>query len=326
MNTLRSLLVIGAAVGALATLPAAAQEYPHKQPVKMVLPFPPGGSADFIARLLAEQLHARTGANFVVDNKPGAGGNLATSFVAKAPNDGYTLLVGVTGALSINPTLYGDLDYVPERDFTAISMVALAPVVIVASPDSGVTTLGQLVTRAKAAPGKFSYATNGVGTSHHLAGELFKIAAGIDLRNVPYKGTPGALQDLIGGRVEVGFMDVTASLPLIASGRIKALATTGSARSAALPDVPTVAESGYPGYDAVTWVSLFAPKGMNPADVTRLSKQVNEVLNDPAVKKKGIAQGLEVGGSSPAHLQAFLGRENAKWRGVITSAGIKREQ
>jgi tripartite-type tricarboxylate transporter receptor subunit TctC len=326
MNTLRSLLVIGAAVGALATLPAAAQEYPHKQPVKMVLPFPPGGSADFIARLLAEQLHARTGANFVVDNKPGAGGNLATSFVAKAPNDGYTLLVGVTGALSINPTLYGDLDYVPERDFTAISMVALAPVVIVASPESGVITLGQLVTRAKAAPGKFSYATNGVGTSHHLAGELFKIAAGIDLRNVPYKGTPGALQDLIGGRVEVGFMDVTASLPLIASGRIKALATTGSARSAALPDVPTVAESGYPGYDAVTWVSLFAPKGMNPADVNRLSKQVNEVLNDPAVKKKGIAQGLEVGGSSPAHLQAFLGRENAKWRGVITSAGIKREQ
>jgi tripartite-type tricarboxylate transporter receptor subunit TctC len=326
MNTLRSLLAIGAAIGALATLPAAAQEYPHKQPVKMVLPFPPGGSADFIARLLAEQLHARTGANFVVDNKPGAGGNLATSFVAKAPNDGYTLLVGVTGALSINPTLYGDLDYVPERDFTAISMVALAPVVIVASPDSGVTTLGQLVTRAKAAPGKFSYATNGVGTSHHLAGELFKIAAGIDLRNVPYKGTPGALQDLIGGRVEIGFMDVTASLPLIASGRIKALATTGSARSAALPDVPTVAESGYPGYDAVTWVSLFAPKGMNPADVTRLSKQVNEVLNDPAVKKKGIAQGLEVGGSSPAHLQAFLGRENAKWRGVITSAGIKREQ
>jgi tripartite-type tricarboxylate transporter receptor subunit TctC len=327
MKASRRLLVTAAAVvAALAALPAVAQEYPQKQPVKMVLPFPPGGSADFIARLLAEQLHARTGANFVVDNKPGAGGNLATSFVAKAPNDGYTLLVGVTGALSINPTLYGDLDYLPERDFAAISMVALAPVVIVASPDSGVTTLAQLVTRVKAAPGKFSYATNGVGTSHHLAGELFKNVAGVDLRNVPYKGTPGALQDLIGGRVEIGFMDLTASLPLIASGRIKALATTGTTRSVALPDVPTVAESGYAGYDAVTWISLFAPKGMNPADIARLNKQVNDILNDPAVRKKGIAQGLEVGGSTPAQLQTFLAQENVKWRGVITRAGIKREQ
>lgn len=303
-------------------LPAAAQTYPDR-PVRMVLPFPPGGSADFIARLLADQMRGKAGQTFVVDNRPGASGNLATSHVAKSPADGYTLLVGVTGALAINPTLYRDLDYVPERDFAAVSMIAQAPVVIVASPASGVTTLKQMVERARAAPGKFSYATNGVGTSHHLAGEMFKSVAQIDIANVPYKGTPGALQDIVGGRIEFGFMDLTASLPLIAAGRIKALATTGAARSAALPEVPTVAESGFAGYDAVTWIALFAPKGMNAEDIRKLSVQVNEVLSDPEVRRKGVAQGLDVAGSTPAALQKFLADESLKWRRVVTDAKIK---
>jgi tripartite-type tricarboxylate transporter receptor subunit TctC len=303
-------------------LPAAAQTYPDR-PVRMVLPFPPGGSADFIARLLADQMRGKAGQTFVVDNRPGASGNLATSHVAKSPADGYTLLVGVTGALAINPTLYRDLDYVPERDFAAVSMIAQAPVVIVASPASGVTTLKQMVERARAAPGKFSYATNGVGTSHHLAGEMFKSVAQIDIANVPYKGTPGALQDIVGGRIEFGFMDLTASLPLIAAGRIKALATTGAVRSAALPEVPTVAESGFAGYDAVTWIALFAPKGMNAEDIRKLSAQVNEVLGDPEVRRKGVAQGLDVAGSTPAALQKFLADESLKWRRVVTDAKIK---
>ena len=303
-------------------LPAAAQTYPDR-PVRMVLPFPPGGSADFIARLLADQMRGKAGQTFVVDNRPGASGNLATSHVAKSPADGYTLLVGVTGALAINPTLYRDLDYVPERDFAAVSMIAQAPVVIVASPASGVTSLKQMVERARAAPGKFSYATNGVGTSHHLAGEMFKSVAQIDIANVPYKGTPGALQDIVGGRIEFGFMDLTASLPLIAAGRIKALATTGAARSAALPEVPTVAESGFAGYDAVTWIALFAPKGMNAEDIRKLSVQVNEVLSDPEVRRKGVAQGLDVAGSTPAALQKFLADESVKWRRVVTDAKIK---
>ncbi|WP_219209681.1 Bug family tripartite tricarboxylate transporter substrate binding protein [Variovorax boronicumulans] len=303
-------------------LPAGAQTYPDK-PVRMVLPFPPGGSADFIARLLAEQMRGKTGQTFVVDNRPGASGNLATSHVAKSANDGYTLLVGVTGALAINPTLYRDLDYVPEKDFAAISMIAQAPVVIVASPESGVSTLRQMVDRARAAPARYSYATNGVGTSHHLAGEMFKSVAGIDIVNVPYKGTPGALQDIVGGRIEFGFMDLTASLPLIASGRIKALATTGAARSAALPEVPTVAESGFPSYDAVTWIALFAPKGTKAEDVRLLSTKVNEVLNDPEVRRKGVAQGLDVAGSTPAALQKFLADESVKWRRVVTDAKIK---
>lgn len=310
------------AASMLLALPAAAQTYPDK-PVRMVLPFPPGGSADFIARLLAEQMRGQTGQTFVVDNRPGASGNLATSHVAKSANDGYTLLVGVTGALAINPTLYRDLDYVPEKDFAAISMIAQAPVVIVASPESGVSTLKQMVDRARAAPARYSYATNGVGTSHHLAGEMFKSVAGIDIVNVPYKGTPGALQDIVGGRIEFGFMDLTASLPLIASGRIKALATTGAARSAALPEVPTVAESGFPGYDAVTWIALFAPKGTKAEDLRLLSTKVNEVLNDPEVRRKGVAQGLDVAGSTPAALQKFLTDESVKWRRVVTDAKIK---
>jgi tripartite-type tricarboxylate transporter receptor subunit TctC len=319
----RSILALAAvAWSALLPLTAAAQAYPDK-PVRMVLPFPPGGSADFIARVLAEQLSARTGQPFIVENKAGASGNLATGYVAKSPPDGYTLLIGVTGAMAINPTLYRDLDHVPEKDFAAISMVAQAPVVIVASPESGVTTLKQMVERAKSAPGRFSYATNGVGTSHHLAAELFKSAAGIDIANVPYKGTPGALQDIVGGRIEFGFMDLTASLPLIAAGRIKALATTGATRSAALPDVPTVAESGFPGYDATTWIALFAPKGMKADDVSKLSAQVNAVLADPEVRRKGVAQGLDVAGSTPAALAKFLGEETVKWRGVVTAAKIK---
>lgn len=316
------LAALSLAASALLALPAAAQGYPDK-PVRMILPFPPGGSADFIARLLAEQLRGKAGQPFIVENKPGASGNLATAYVAKSPDDGYTLLVGVTGAMAINPTLYRDLDYVPEKDFAAVSMIAQAPVVIVASPESGVTTLKQMVERARAAPGKFSYATNGVGTSHHLAAEMFKIAAKIDIANVPYKGTPGALQDIVGGRIEFGFMDLTASLPLIAAGRIKALATTGATRSAALPDVPTVAESGWAGYDAVTWIALFAPRGMKPDDVRKLSSQVDAVLSDPEVRRKGVAQGLDVAGSTPAALQKFLADESVKWRRVVTDAGIK---
>lgn len=318
----KSLVACGLAALAVLCMPVAAQGYPDK-PVRIVLPFPPGGSADFIARLLADRMKEKTGQSFFVDNRPGAAGNLATGHVAKSPADGYSLLVGVTGAMSINPTLYKDLDYVPERDFTAISMVAQAPVVVVASPQSGVTTLKQMVELSQASPGKYSYATNGVGTSHHLAAELFKGVAKIDIVNVPYKGTPGALQDVAGGRIEFGFMDLTASLPLIAAGRIKALATTGATRSSALPDVPTIAESGFSGYEAVTWIALFAPKGMKTDDVRKLSQQVNEVLVEPEVRSKGVAQGLDVAGSTPEALQKFLANEIVKWRNVVTNANIK---
>jgi len=317
---LKSLIAIG--LGALIATAAAAQDYPDK-PVKFVLPFPPGGSADAVTRELADKLQSKGNGTFIIENKPGAAGNLATGQVVRAPADGYTILVGVTGALVINPELYPNLGYSPETDLTPISMLARAPVVIVASRDSGITSLKDLVQRAKAKPGELSYATNGTGTSHHLAGELFKQKAGIFMVNIPYKGTPGALQDIGGGRVDAGFLDLTASLPMIASGRIVALATTGAMRPSALPNVPTVAEAGFPGYEAMTWISLVAPKGMKREHVAKLSGMVNAVLADDAFKKSTAAKGLEAAGTTPDELQRFIASESEKWRGVIRSAGIK---
>lgn len=319
-SALRSLAVIG--LGALMTTLAAAQDYPDK-PVKFVLPFPPGGSADAVTRELAEKLQARGNGTFIIENKPGAGGNLATGQVVRSPNDGYTILVGVTGALVINPELYPNLGYRPETDLTPISMLAQAPVVIVASRESGLATLPDLVKRAKARPGELSYATNGVGTSHHLAGELFKQKAGIFMLNVPYNGTPGALQDIAGGRVQVGFLDLTAALPLIQSGRIVALATTGSARPSALPNVPTVAEAGYPGYEAMTWISLVAPKGMKREHVDKLNGLVKAVVAEESFRKSTAAKGMDAVSSTPEALQGFISAETGKWRDVIRRANIR---
>lgn len=302
---------------------SGAQAYPER-PVKLILPFPPGGSADAVARDLADKLQAGGGGTFVVENKPGAAGNLATGHVVKAPADGHTILVGVTGAMAINPELYGNLGYQPEKDLTGISMLAQAPVVIVASRDSGITSLQELVRRAKAQPGQLSYATNGVGTSHHLAGEMFKHRAGIFMLNIPYNGTPGALQDIAGGRVEIGFLDLTAAMPLIEAKRIVPLATTGAARSSALASVPTVAEAGYPGYEAMTWIALFAPSGMKQENVAKLSAMVNAVLADDGFKKSAAAKGLDAVGSTPEALQRFLGEESRKWREVIRQAKITR--
>ncbi|MEJ7929482.1 tripartite tricarboxylate transporter substrate binding protein [Ramlibacter sp. AN1015] len=314
--------VVAISLGALMTTLAAAQDYPDK-PVRFVLPFPPGGSADAVTRELAERLQAKGNGTFLIENKPGAGGNLATGYVVKSPNDGYTILVGVTGAMVINPELYPNLGYRPETDLTGISMLAQAPVAIVASRESGLTSIKELVQRAKAKPGELSYATNGVGTSHHLAGELFKQKAGIFMLNIPYTGTPGALQDIAGGRVQVGFLDLTASLPLINSGRIVALATTGSKRPSALPNVPTVAEAGYPDYEAMTWISLVAPKGMKREQIDKLNGMINAVLAEESFKKSTAAKGMEAVGSTPDALQSFVTTEAEKWRGVIRGAGIR---
>lgn len=310
-------LLAGACLSAL----ALAQGYPER-PVKLTLPFPPGGSADSVARDLADKLKSQGGGTFLVENRPGAAGNVATGYVVKAPNDGYTLLVGVTGAMAINPELYANLGYQPETDLVGISMLAQAPVVVVASPQSGITTMQQLVSRAKAEPGKLSYATNGRGTSHHLAGELFKLRSEIFMVNIPYSGTPGALQDIAAGRIEIGFLDLTAAMPLISAGRIVPLATTGSVRPAVLPNVPTVAEAGFPGYEAMTWIALFAPKGMNPENVNKLSKMVNAVLADETFKKNAAGKGLDVAGSTPEALQRFVSEEVRKWRTVIRRANI----
>lgn len=317
----------GLILAAVLLAPAAAiadgaADYPSR-PVKLALPFPPGGSADTIMRSLAERLQAQMQQPFLIENRPGAAGNLATRYIVKSAPDGYNLLTGVTGALVINPTLYGNLDYEPAKDLVAVSMVMRAPVVVVADPQSGIASIQQLIAQAKANPGNIAYATNGVGTSHHLAAELFKQAAGINMRNVPYKGTPEALQDIIGGRVPVGFMDLTASIPLIASGKLKALATTGAARSPALPDVPTVGEAGVPGFAADTWVGVFAPKGTPAPIIDKLNAQIALALSAPDLRERAKVQGMEVESSSPQALQRYVDSEEAKWHRVIVDSGIK---
>lgn len=320
-RTLAPWLALTGIVLAPAALADTAANYPER-PVKLALPFPPGGSADTITRSMAERLQAQMHQPFLIENRPGAGGNVATRYIAKAPADGYNLLVGVTGAMAINPNLY-TLDYDPAKDFVGVSMVARAPVVIVADPNAGIGSIKQLIEQAKARPGALTYATNGIGTSHHLASELFRQAAGLDMRNVPYKGTPEALQDIIGGRVPLGFMDLTASIPLVASGKLKALATTGTRRSPALPDVPTVAEAGLPGFSADTWVGIFAPKGTPRPIVEKLSAEIRTALALPELRARAQMQGLEVAGSTPAELQSFLQAESAKWKRVVREAGIK---
>ncbi|VCU68229.1 Tripartite tricarboxylate transporter family receptor [Pigmentiphaga humi] len=317
-----ALSLAGLALPAASPLAAdAAANFPDK-PVKLALPFPPGGSADTITRAMAERLQAQLQQPFLIENRPGAAGNVATRHIAKAPADGYNLLVGVTGALVINPNLY-TLDYDPAKDFIGVSMVARAPVAIVADPNAGIGSIKQLIEQAKAKPGALAYATNGVGTSHHLAAELFRQSAGLDMRNVPYKGTPEALQDIIGGRVPIGFMDLTASIPLVASGKLKALATTGTGRSPALPDVPTVAEAGLPGFSADTWVAIMAPKGTPGPVVDKLSAEIKTALALPELRARAQTQGLEVISSTPAELQDFLRSEAEKWKRVIKEAGIK---
>ena len=318
---LASCLAIAGVLLAPAAYADPAANYPDR-PVKLALPFPPGGSADTITRAMAERLQAQLNQPFLIENRPGAAGNVATRYVAKAPADGYNLLVGVTGALVINPNLY-KLDYDPAKDFVGISMVARAPVAVVADPQAGIHSIKDLIERAKAQPGALTYATNSVGTSHHLAAELFRQATGLDMRNVPYKGTPEALQDIIGGRVPIGFMDLTASIPLVNSGKLKALATTGTRRSPALPDVPTVAEAGVPGFSADTWVGIFAPKGTPQPIVDKLSAEIRTALALPELRARAQTQGLEVAGSTPGELHRFVQEETVKWKKVVAEAGIK---
>jgi len=312
----------------LSALPWAAQaqpSYPGDKPVKLILPFIPGGSADFAARLLAEKLKERTGGQFLVENKPGAAANLATAYVARAPADGYTILVGVSGALTVNPTLYKNLGFDSLKDFEPITMLAQGPVVVVAGPHTGINTLDDLVNKAKASPQGLNAASIGAGTSHYLASEMFQNRAGFRMNTVHYKGTPDAMQDVIGERVDAGFLDLAGSLPFIKGGRVKALATTGTTRSSALPDVPTIAEAGYPGYQAPTWIAILAPAGTPTDRADFLRKNILAVLEDPDYQTRLGGQGLQAWAMPGQSLLDFMKEEIEKWKPVIKESGIKVE-
>ena len=307
----------------LAPLAVLAQGWPSK-PVRLVVPYPPGGPTDIVARVVAERLTAQTGQTFIVDNRAGAGGNLGAEAVAKAAPDGYTLLVATT-AHAINKSLFKNLNYDVQRDFVPVSLLTQGPLVLVVNPDFPAKSVSELIAIAKAKPKSVSFASSGNGQSTHLAAELFASMAGAPMTHVPYKGSAPALNDLIAGQVPIMFDTMLSAMQHVKSGRLRALAITGAQRSPAAPDVPTLAESGLPGYQAYAWNGLLAPAGTPPAVINRLSEELKTALSQPAVQEKFSAQGFAATWTAPAQAASFLQNEVDKWGLTVQQSGAKVE-
>ena len=321
------LLTLLAAGMTLAAAPAAhAQtaggDWPSK-PIRWVVPFPPGGAMDAIARTLGEKAGKKLGQPLVIENKPGAGGNIGADFVAKAPADGYTMMITSIG-MATNKPLYGKLNHDPAKDFAPVSLLAVVPNVLVTnSTQLGVKTVADLVAAAKKEPGKLSYASAGNGTSIHLAGEVFTSLAKIDMLHVPYKGSGPAVADLLGGQVNYMFDSITSARPHIESGKLRALGVTTAKRSSALPNVPTLAEAGLPGYEVSPWFAVFMPAGTPKPVIARLNAALLDAMKQPDVRARFATIGAEPVGSTPDELAAHLARESSRWSQLIAERGIK---
>jgi len=313
-------LLVAAAL-ALAGASAAAQGYPNKT-LRLVVTFPPGGAPDILARLFADK--AQLGQPVVVDNKPGAGGNIGAEMVAKSPADGYTLVMGTVGTHSINGALYSKMPYDMVRDFTPVAHVASAPNLLVVNNDLPVKTVAELVTYMKANPNKLSFGSPGVGTSVHVSGELFKSLTGTQMVHVPYKGRQFAIPDLVGGQIQVMFDNMPSALPMAKEGKIRALAQTTAKRSAAAPEVPTVAET-VPGFEATTWFAVFAPAGTPREVVERINAEMQRVFKLPDVADKLKGLGLEPWISTPDELARYQAAEIVKWAKVVKDSGAKAD-
>jgi tripartite-type tricarboxylate transporter receptor subunit TctC len=302
-------------------LPASAQNYPSRS-IAVVVPFPAGGSADTLARLIGQMLSERLGQAVIVENKPGAGGNLGTDAVAKAAPDGYTLLL-TPSSIAIAPALYTKLPFDPIKDFAPVTLLGSIPMVVVVYPEFPPKTLAELIALAKAKPGEISYASAGNGSTNHLAVELFKIKTGIDMLHVPYRGNPLAVVDVIAGRVPVFFDFVLTGLPHVREGKVRALAVTGAHRSQVLPDVPTVAEAGVPGFEASTWFAVYAPAGTKPEIVEKLNTEILAVLALPKIRERLTALGVDILAEGPQGLAALTKSDLEKWGPIVQKAGVK---
>jgi tripartite-type tricarboxylate transporter receptor subunit TctC len=294
------------------------------RPVRLIIPFPPGGSNDIVGRMVAAQLGDRLGQQVVADNRGGAGGTIGTDLAARAPADGYTLLL-VSTAYAFNTSIYKKLPYDPVKSFTPVALLGSGPGVLVVNPSLPVNSVSELVALAKERPGKLNNASAGIGSFQHLASELFRLQAGIQWLHVPYKGGGPAMMDLMAGQADASVGSLIQMLPHIRSGKLKALGTTGAKRSPVLPDIPTVAEAGVPGYEATNWWGLLAPAGTPPAIVERLNQEVAAVQASAETKRRFETEGAEALHMSPAEFGAFIAAETAKWARVVKEAGITAE-
>ena len=306
-----------------ATLPAArAQDYPAK-PVRILLGFPVGQATDILTRIVAAKLTTVYGQQFYVENRPGAAGIIATELAAKAEPDGYTLLGTSSGPLTVNPALYAKLPYDVARDFTLVSGLGVVPYAIVVNPASPIKDIKGLVAYAKANPGKLNYASGGSGVTNHLVTEMFKAAAGVNMQHVPYKGGPAALTDLVSGQVDLMFETIIATLPLVKSGKLRAIAVSSAERSSALPDLPTISESGYPGFSGVPWVAMAAPAKTPKPIVAKLHAEITKILSTPEVRQSFQAQGTEPLVMTFDQLNEFVKNETVKWAQAVKASGAK---
>jgi tripartite-type tricarboxylate transporter receptor subunit TctC len=324
--TRRRVLGLALAAATLAPGLALAQGQYANRPVRIIVPFAPGGTTDIFARLIGEKLSQTLGQQFVIENRAGAGGNIGADAVAKADPDGYTLVMGTVGTHAINASLYAKMPYDALGDFVPVAYAAGVPNLMVVNPKNvKATTVQEFIAEAKASTRKFNMASSGNGTSIHLSGELFKQLTGIEMPHVPYRGSGPAINDLVGGQVDIMFDNLPSSIEQAKAGNLRALAVTSPQRSPAMPNTPTIAESGFPGFDATSWFALFAPKGTPKEVVTKLNDEVKKALATPDLQKRFGDLGGEIKPMSPDELGAYVKAENEKWSKVVKAANIKLE-
>ena len=316
-------LALAAAAAAL-PLGAAAQAYPTK-PITIVVPFAAGGTTDILARVIGQALGKELGQSVIVDNRAGAGGNIGAALAAKAPADGYTLLMGTVGTHAINQSLYKKLPFDPVKDFAPLTRVAMVPNLLVANPTKPYKNVKELIAYAQANPRKVNFGSSGSGSSIHLSGELFNSLAKVDMVHVPYRGSSPAVTDLLGGQIDIMFDNMPSAIQHVRSGKLRPLAVTTAKRSAELPEVPTVAEAGVPGYEATSWFGMFAPAATPAPIVARLNGALVKVLGDAEVKKKLSEQGAEAHAEKPEQFAEFIRSESAKWSKVVKDSGASAD-
>ncbi len=322
-SRLGAALITSACLSACLTTTAFAQAWPNK-PVRVVVAFTAGGTTDVLARLIGQHLTDRLKQPFVIDNRPGAGGNLGTELTVRAPADGYTLIVNTVGPTAVNPALYAKLPYNPLTDLVPIVQIVDVPNVLVLHPAIPARTIEEFVAYAKANPGKLNYSSTGIGTSSHLSSFMLAKRAGFEATHVPYKGAE-ALRDLMAGRIQFMFATIPSVKQHIDSGSLRAIAVTSLVRSRSMPEVPTVAERGFPGFEAGSWMGYFGPKGLPPEVIATLNRTVNEIIELPAIQAQLIKEGADPAGGTPQQFAAFVQRETEKWRVVVRESGATAE-